>query len=328
MGPMKLVSWVFMIFFVVALLGATLSNLGLIDKSREALSTGVFRDKSTIKRARSHVIAIIPDSNDSFHTQFLSGLNEEAGKMDVAVQVFAYKAMSPEEARRWFELAIHTGANGIIMYLGDHDSLIHYAQAAAEQGVIFIPFGPYSHEDSAWGFIGSSAWEQGYRAGAIISERLGDFCRVGLILPPVTTHNQALTDGLSAALAKFPGARISGTVNVKQEILGGEEAAISLLRNHPDINALFCPNMQDTLGAAQVIIELNLVGKVLIIGSDEGPELSRFIEKGVVAASIVRDARVMGIEAIKSFSWRNEGLSPSRDGTAPFLIQTGSGGKQ
>jgi len=67
-----------------------------------------------------------------------------------------------------------------------------------------------------------------------------------------------------------------------------------MLAEHPDINAILCIDAKATIGAAQVVIDRGMVGQIVIIGADENSEVNRLIEKGVVQASIVRDAVAMG----------------------------------
>lgn len=99
-----------------------------------------------------------------------------------------------------------------------------------------------------------------------------------------------------------------------------------MLHDHPEVNALFCSSSRDTMGAAQVVIDTNRVGRILIIGADETPEIRRYIDKGVIAASIVRDSRRIGQEAVLSFTRlkAHEPVGPSLE--AGFAVRTAKGG--
>ena len=70
---------------------------------------------------------------------------------------------------------------------------------------------------------------------------------------------------------------------------------------------------------------MNRVGQVLIIGSDETPEIRRYLEKGVVAASIVRDSRWIGLEAMRSFARLRDARGEPKAVEAGFSIATPQG---
>ena len=99
-------------------------------------------------------------------------------------------------------------------------------------------------------------------------------------------------------------------------------------RDHPALNAILCSSARDTVGAAQVLIDLNKVGKVIIVGADETQDIRRYIDKGVVTASIVRDSKRIGEEAVKAFSLIKSGGSPPRpEETGLFIIKRKEGGR-
>ena len=64
--------------------------------------------------------------------------------------------------------------------------------------------------------------------------------------------------GLTVALQAFPGARIVKVVQARHGILSGEEATASLIRSVDGVNAILCSTAQDTEGAAQVLVDMNL----------------------------------------------------------------------
>ena len=98
-----------------------------------------------------------------------------------------------------------------------------------------------------------------------------------------------------------------------------------MLREHPEINALFCTSARDTIGAAQVVVDMNKVGTIVIVGADETPEIGRYIDKGVIAASIVRDSHRIGEEAVLAFLDLKEGRPTRESVEAGFSIRLAKG---
>jgi len=316
------------VLFGAAFLGATLTNASLVEKSRRAFAGGVFRETSTIPRARYHLMLVVPDDDDSFFSGLVEGVRAGAADADAAVQIFRYPVTSAAEAERFFEIALGAGVDGLILYSRRGDRVVERAERASRSGVVFVPVGTDLPEGSPPGFIGSASLLQGFEGGKRICSALGSSARVGVILPANgagPAEEEPLFRGLSAALQSFPGAKVTALTRARPGTLAGEEAASSMLGSDPSINAIFCANSRDTMGVAQVVVDLNRVGSVLVIGADETPEILRYIEKGVVAASIVRDSNWIGREAVRAFDRIKTGQPPAPPIEAGFYVRTAEG---
>lgn len=316
--------------FALAFVGATLLNADLVSRSRYALTSGLLRDPSTYEAARRHLVVIAPDTDDSFFRGLIEGIQDSAKSADAAIQVFRYSVVNTSEADIHFETAVRAKVDGIIMYSTRKASVARRAASAAENGVVFIPVG-MDPPDGAVNFVGSGSFLQGFEGGKIIGSQLGASARIGAILPTSgegDVRDDPLFIGLSSGIGAFPGARVLSVTRAGPGRLSGEEAVATVLRNNPDINALFCSSARDTEGAAQVVVDLNLVGRVLIIGADETSEIARFIEKGVVAASIVRDSRRIGIEAVAAFARIKEGRPAGPAVEVGFTVIGTGGGRR
>lgn len=325
---MKRAAWILAALFGAAFLGAILMNARLVEQSRRAFAGGVFRETSRIPKARFHLVLVIPDDDDSFFSGLAEGVRAGAGEADAVVQVFKYSASSAAESERFFEIALGAGVDGIILYSPRGEPVLRRAEAAARMGVVFVPVGTDVPEGGPPGFIGSASLLQGFEGGRRICAVLGSSARIGVILPANGTgpvEEEPLFMGLSASIQSFQGARVSALTRARPGTLAGEEAASAMLGADPSINAIFCANSRDTMGAAQVVVDLNRVGDILVVGADETPEILRYIEKGVVTASIVRDSRWIGREAVRAFARIKEGAAPAGPVEAGFYVRTAEG---
>jgi ribose transport system substrate-binding protein len=310
---MKRLSWILAAFFGLVFLGATALNAGLIGKARGLLAESEIRPRTAIRSepVRYHLVAIVPDTDDSLFEGLLKGVEDAAPASGAAVQVFRYAAQSSDEADRYLELAVRAKVDGVIMYAPRNgmDAERHAARSelAYRSGVVLVPVGTDEPPGVGGTFIGSGSLLQGREGGRLIRERLGSSARVGLILPASgdageRAEDEPLYRGLVEALSRSPGARVSAAAEAQPGILSGEADAEAMLRSHPEINAILCPSARDTVGAAQVLIDRGEVGKVLLIGADNTEDIQRYIDKGVVAASVVRDSERIGHAAVLAFS--------------------------
>lgn len=316
------VAFILASIFGLAFLGATLLNADLVSRSRRALTGGLLREPSNYEAARRHLVVILPDTDDSFFRGLVEGVLEGARSADAVVQVFRYSGSDTSEADIHFETAVRARVDGIIMYSTRKGRVADRAAIASANGVIIVPIGTDPPE-GALNFVGSGLFLQGFEGGTIIGSQLGAAARIGVILPSSGEGEQRddpLFIGLSSGIGSYPGAKVIAVSRAGPGRLSGEEAAAAMLRDYADINALFCSSARDTESAAQVIVDLNLVGKVLIVGADETPEILRFIDKGVVAASIVRDSKRIGQEAMAVFSRLKDGLPSGPAVEAGFSV--------
>jgi ribose transport system substrate-binding protein len=325
---MKKLAWFLVALFGLAFLGAAITNASLIAKSRQALASTVLREKPATEPARYHVVAILPDTDDSFFHGMLDGIEESAPVVGAVVQVFRYPNSFPLEAERYFEIALRAKVDGLIMFTPRNDRVEGRARKAAQSGVVFIPVGTDPPAESSAGFIGSASLLQGFEGGKRICAELGSSARIGVILPATGTGAptaEPIYRGISSIIKAYGNAQIVAAIRARPGILSGEEAAAAMLRDHPEINAIFCSGSRETVGAAQVVIDLNRVGQVLIIGADETPEILRYLDKGIVAASIVRDSRRIGQEAVLAVARVKDQKAGEGPVEAGFTVRTGRG---
>lgn len=325
---MKNTARILAIVFGLAFLGATILNADLIGRSRMALASGVLRDQSTLDLKRYELVVVIPETDDSFFSGLLSGIMDKAEAADAAVQVFRYPASAPDDAERYYRIALAARADGLIMYTPRNDPVGRRLGEAEKAGVIMIPVGTDAPPGGRPRFIGSSSLLQGFEGGRLICGKLGSAARIGIILSTRREGepmDEPLYRGLASAILSFPAARIVALSQGAPGLLSGEEAAASMLREHPEINALFCTSARDTIGAAQVVVDMNKVGTIVIVGADETPEIGRYIDKGVIAASIVRDSHRIGEEAVLAFLDLKEGRPTRESVEAGFSIRLAKG---
>ena len=320
---MKNAARLFAILFGLVLIAATIINADLIVKSQKALADGIFRSSSSAKPARYHLVAVFPDTDDSYFRGLINGLNEEALKIEAVVQIFRYPAESNTEAERYFNLAMAARVDGLIMFSKRGDPLAERKALADKNNVRFVPVFMDSPLDEDTFFVGSDLKKQGFASASAILSRLGNSARIGVILPQTGSENilnEAFYQGVLEAMKNYPGARVVAAIRSRPGAMSGEESAASMLDSREPVNALICSSARDTIGAVQVVVDRNAVGKVLIVGTDETPEISRYIQNGVVAASIVRDSSAIGRSALHAFSDMLSGIKNPARYESGFLV--------
>ncbi|MCX7788202.1 MAG: substrate-binding domain-containing protein [Spirochaetes bacterium] len=301
----------FILVLAFLLFGITGYNVYVIGKAREELSRTVLKHPTTVRNAKRHVIAILPLYIDPFISSILQGIQEEAETSQTAVQVFHYPSEGsttgsylPAEAFRYFDIAVRSAPDGLIMHFPAGEKVEQFIEKAERYRIPFVPMAMDVPLKPSRGFVTSDSFLQGREAASVAVGLLGKDAQLGVILPSGTPNSFTLAEEpfLKGAIFELDKRGKGKIVAVEREavsILGGEEACITMLQNHPEINAFLCTSIRSTISVAQVIIDRGLVGKILIIGTNENTDIKRLLEKGVVQATIVRDALEMGRAAVR-----------------------------
>ena len=293
---------------------------------RQELSLGKM-DKILVREpSRYHIGLIIPDVEDSFFRDLIQGIEGSAPEADGVVQVFRYSGSFEQDASFYFEVCLRSGVDGVVVYIPRGANAGEFREKAVQAGVVLVTVGMDRPKDYAGGYIGSSSLQQGFEAGKVVAGTLGNNARIGVLLAATENGSSQLDPfyrGVASAVAVYGKAKISFLSRPPSGPFSGEEAAATLLEKNQGINALICSTAFDTEGAAQVVVDRNLVGKVLIVGADETESIRRYLSKGVILASIQRDSRRIGEEVIQEFRRRTNGNPPSPPREIGFRITKG-----
>jgi ribose transport system substrate-binding protein len=260
-----------------------------------------------------HFSLYIPDNRNSFFQGIIRGAEQAAAELDSAISVH-----SVDPAKNELEIAAFTGVDGVIVcpYLDDDLARYQLEKLKAQQ----IPAVLINHNlpsDQPWPFIGINNFDLGRRIGLALSSRSGEKIRMAVVYtrkaPGIFTERELVEMGISASL----GDRLSGPITRYRTSLNPLDAEALLLRifRNPGIrfentastdgvalNALVFTDSEDTIAAAQALVDLNLVGKIKIIGFGDDPGVLESLRKGIVSASVVMSPEKIGYEAVHSLA--------------------------
>ncbi|MCX7655301.1 MAG: substrate-binding domain-containing protein [Treponemataceae bacterium] len=262
------------------------------------LGLGLKTSPADSQSPRYHFSIYLPDTDNSFFNAIKKGMERGATKYHVAL---SYHSIHPGK----FELqyASYTGVDGIIVcpYLDDT-----FAKAQIEKiSNRAIPVVLINHmitPDQPWPYVGPNTFDMGRKVGSRLRTVEGPLIPAIVYSeksPGIYVDRELLEMGLTLAVGNrlsHPVYRLYTTTNP----LDAERIVYRLSREHPSVNILIFTDGQDTIAATQALIDMNLVGKVRIIGFGEEETILDFIQKGVIEATIVINPEKIGYEAIRS----------------------------
>lgn len=189
--------------------------------------------------------------------------------------------------------------NGIIVTAGEANALVPAINKAVDAGISVITFDSDAPKSKRLSFVGTNNFNAGYAAGKAMAEWLKGKGKVGISTFPGPAHLADRVRGFEAGLKAFgPEIKIVQTVNDEGDVAKAESAITAMLQAHPDINGIFAAHGNPGPGAAAAVRNLNMVGKVQIMGFDFGTPVLELIDKGEIRGTVGQDPYLMGYMAM------------------------------
>lgn len=248
---------------------------------------------------RYHFALYLPDNRDAFFTEIIRGAERAAAESEAVISLH-----SIDPARSELAMAPYTGVDGVVVcpYLDDETARRRLAKLTAKK----IPLVLINHNvpnEQPWPYIGANNFDVGRRMGAAVKNLGRSGLRLAVVYsdkaPGIFAERELVEMGITAALGNRLAAPIAG-LKTGMNPLDAEEMIYRLFRTGSPINTLVFTDSIDTVAAAQALIDMNLVGRVQIIGFGNAKGIQEYIRKGIIAGSVVVDPEKIGYEAIRS----------------------------
>ena len=311
----KILVTLFGSLFAVTLFLSIITMYSLTTKM-EASSEEAFSEQTPLY----HFAVFLPDNSYSFFNQLKKGITAASNRENCAISFH-----SVQEDDLDFQMAEFSGVDGVIVYPNlDEAENRSILERLNKAGIPIVLVEHRLSDDSPWSFVGTNNFELGKEIGNLVSKTVRGPIEMALVYseksPGIYNERELVEMGITTTL----GERIASTLSVKKTDLNpltGEEVTYNILREEPWINTLVFTDANDTLAAAQVIIDMNLVGTVQVIGFGDDPTILEYISKGVLTGTITVDPVQIGDKAVQLLlEQNNKGYSPTYVDTGVFAI--------
>lgn len=249
---------------------------------------------------RYHFALYLPDNRDTFFTEIIRGAEGAAAETGTVISVHSIDPSRPD-----LKMASYTGVDGVVVcpYLEDEAARALLTKLTDRK----IPLVLINHNvtnDQPWPYIGVNSFDVGRRMGNL-AKGLGRGLRLAVVYsdkaPGLFADRELVEMGITTALEGRLAAPIAG-LRTGLNPLDAEDMIYSLFKTASPINTLVFTDAIDTIAAAQALIDMNLVGRVQILGFGNDKGILEYIRKGIIVGSVVVDPEKIGYEAIKSLA--------------------------
>ncbi|MCX7711149.1 MAG: substrate-binding domain-containing protein [Clostridia bacterium] len=270
------------------------------------ITAGVIVFKSVISKGAEQNIRI---------TVVFKSLNEgmefwdvvQAG-IDVAAKEFGAKtevlgAKYEREISRQIEIldgVIEKKPDAIVLVAADYNQLVPSVKKIKSAGIKLITIDSGINSDLPESFIATDNVQAGVKAGLEMAKLVDKDSEVAILSHVKGTATAIEREqGVRKGLAQSKITRIEDTLFSENNQEKATSIIKQLLYDKPQTAGIVCLNETSTLGAARAIKELNLAGKVKLVGFDGSINEVKLIEKGVIQATVVQKPFNMGYTGIE-----------------------------
>ncbi|MDR1957370.1 MAG: substrate-binding domain-containing protein [Treponema sp.] len=267
-----------------------------------------------------HFSLYLPDNRNSFFTAIIQGAERAAAECHAAISIHSIDPVKNE-----LEMAPYTGVDGAIVCPYLDDALARrQLDRLGQQGIPVVIINHNVPNEQPWPFIGTNTFDVGRRIGTIAGNSGNEPIRLAMVYsdkaPGIYGERELMEMGITSSLGERLAAPIMG-FRTNLNPLDAEDLLYRLFRTHPDINTIVFTDSNDTIAAVQTLIDMNLVGRVRIIGFGSDPGILDSIRKGLIACSVVINPDRIGYEAVRSLeALRSTGYTSTSIDTGVAII--------
>ena len=183
----------------------------------------------------------------------------------------------------------------------DTQAVLPDLQAAAKDGIKIIGFDAGVGGDVALTTCATDNTKAAALAAENMAKLIGNEGEVGMIVHSQTAIDGALRrDGFKDYIEKnCPKIKIVDIQYADGDQLKSADAAKAMMQAYPNIKGIYGSNEGSAIGVMNGVVELNKVGKIIVVGFDSGALIKNGIKDGKMAGAITQDPIGIGYKSIE-----------------------------
>lgn len=272
-------------------------------------------------------VVVAPLYDHPFWEQVYQGARAAGERLRVGVEFTGPRHASVAEQVQLLDMATAAQVDGIITPGVSDPQVARAVARAADRGIPVVTV----ETDLSGGpvrrlaYVGTDNYEGGKLAAYELLLRSGGKAVVGIVrgdLGPVEGDERVR--GFRDVLASAPGARIVAVESSDLNRTLAGQKALEILREHPDVTALYATSALDFIGVAQSVTGLGLRPRIILVGWDSTEEPEDALVRSGVHIVLAQDAETMGKKAVETLeAYLRRDVRPAPDVFVPVTVRSG-----
>lgn len=278
----------------VAMLGALGTSIyfyTLIASSEQAIA---FAIQPIIPERR--ISLILNNSETLYWQRFKKGAMDAAAEQNIAIEFHGIRdAGNIAYTKRQMMIAIASQQDGVILNAIDGETVEEDIAKLLEEEIVVVTTGVEGGIGTY--FVGTNAFEFGKKAARLAIEAVGENARIAIILDNTVDE----ITGFANEIQQHDDAVIEIIKKSSGQLIGSADIIQNILNDFPAVNVIICMSPEDSLAAAQAIVDRNLVGRVSVIGTDlsDTPTVRQYIDRNIIYGYIERNPYEAGFQSVE-----------------------------
>lgn len=174
---------------------------------------------------------------------------------------------------------------GILVHPMNSDPFIEPINRAVDSGVPVVTFAADSPNSKRISYVTSDNNREGAYAADVIAKALDGKGEYGILENPgQDNHDKRVAAFIARMEEKYPDIKLVARAASNQDPTKAYNAVLTMAQAHPNLGALFMPEANSALGAAQAAQELG--GKIKVMNADVNGKILDMIKQGQVYGAI------------------------------------------
>lgn len=165
-------------------------------------------------------------------------------------------------------------------------------------------------------YIGQNALVASKMAAQLLGNQLRENEEIAVLssFAPTSGLKERLEGFFRFKEENYQNIRTAGPFEYFDSIDAAKNIAEQVILLNKNVKALYSNNMVGTIGCARAVKDTGNTGKIIVVGFDDNEEIERFINEGIIYASILQEPFNQGYLTIKTlFKWMLEDVRPEAE---------------
>lgn len=248
-----------------------------------------------------HFSLYIPDAKNAYFSDIVAGARRAASDYRAALSVHTI-----EKNGVGLRMASWIGADGIAVCPGlDDDVVKEKLERLRADGIPLVLVNHNIPATQPWPFIGTNNFDLGKKVGSLILGEYSSGVHLAVIYSDKTPAMYAERELVEMGIRAASGEKLLGsvtTLKTDSNPRAAEQVVYQLARSQDNLTLIVFTDTEDTLAGTQALVDLNLVGRIGIVGFGADPAILAFIKKGIISGTLIVNPELIGYQAISSLA--------------------------
>lgn len=270
--------------------------------------TSAAGDTTNTASGEAEYAVILKTLSNDFWATMKKGIEEEAAKQGIKVDIFAAQSEDDTEGQlRILENCLAKNYKAIGVAPLSPTNLINGIVQANKKGIYVMNIDEKIDMDSlkaAGGSVIAFATTDNVKVGEkganFIIDKLTDGGEVAIIEGKAgNASGEARKQGATAAFEAKDNIKLVGSQPADWDRQKALDTAASMIQQYPNLKAFYCCNDTMALGALQAVKNAGKLGEIMVVGTDGAAEALKSVEAGELSATVAQDSAEIGAVSLR-----------------------------